>query len=240
MCWYLISDILLQSDPMNVDDEISVEDKVVPVVTESFLSLSQSQSPNWPSSSSLTARLRRLITAFQRSYRQEQLKIEAVAKGDRRRRRCEQASKLKEIARQERQQRYTGIPSFYIAHRMQIISRIVIFTDSDPTHLTSVVICASPVGGHVERSVTSTAWYQRLVWKRWKRSRTFLRSDNLNLSGHASVPLLVWIKKLTRALVDTTALLLPCAGEFATSAQAMVKVTTKYTFKTCFSTASRL
>uniref|UniRef100_A0AAX7T9T2 DNA helicase n=1 Tax=Astatotilapia calliptera TaxID=8154 RepID=A0AAX7T9T2_ASTCA len=61
----------------------------------------------WPSSSSLTARLRRLITAYQRSYRQEQLKIEAEAKGDRRRRRCEQASKLKEIARQERQQRWT-------------------------------------------------------------------------------------------------------------------------------------
>uniref|UniRef100_A0A3B5LRG5 Chromodomain helicase DNA binding protein 8 n=1 Tax=Xiphophorus couchianus TaxID=32473 RepID=A0A3B5LRG5_9TELE len=40
----------------------------------------------WPSSSSLTARLRRLITAYQRSYRQEQLKIEAEAKGDRRRR----------------------------------------------------------------------------------------------------------------------------------------------------------
>ncbi|XP_053293386.1 chromodomain-helicase-DNA-binding protein 8 isoform X2 [Pleuronectes platessa] len=96
-------DMFDESDPMNVDDEISVEDKVVPVVPESFLS----QSPNWPSSSSLTARLRRLITAFQRSYRQEQLKIEAVAKGDRRRRRCEQASKLKEIARQERQQRWT-------------------------------------------------------------------------------------------------------------------------------------
>ncbi|TKS80274.1 Chromodomain-helicase-DNA-binding protein 8 [Collichthys lucidus] len=62
---------------------------------------------DWPSSSSLTARLRRLITAYQRSYRQEQLKIEAEAKGDRRRRRCEQASKLKEIARQERQQRWT-------------------------------------------------------------------------------------------------------------------------------------
>uniref|UniRef100_A0A8C9TM66 Chromodomain helicase DNA binding protein 8 n=1 Tax=Scleropages formosus TaxID=113540 RepID=A0A8C9TM66_SCLFO len=61
----------------------------------------------WPSSSSLTARLRKLITAYQRSYRREQLKIEAAEKGDRRRRRCEQASKLKEIARQERQQRWT-------------------------------------------------------------------------------------------------------------------------------------
>uniref|UniRef100_A0A8C9YTY5 Chromodomain helicase DNA binding protein 8 n=1 Tax=Sander lucioperca TaxID=283035 RepID=A0A8C9YTY5_SANLU len=98
-------DLVLQPDSMNVDDEISVEDKVGPVISESFSS--QSGACDWPSSSSLTARLRRLITAYQRSYRQEQLKMEAEAKGDRRRRRCEQASKLKEIARQERQQRWT-------------------------------------------------------------------------------------------------------------------------------------
>ncbi|XP_074544247.1 chromodomain-helicase-DNA-binding protein 8 isoform X3 [Halichoeres trimaculatus] len=94
-----------EADSMNVDDEITVEDKAAPVVLENVPS--QSGSCDWPSSSSLTARLRRLITAFQRSYRQEQLKIEAEAKGDRRRRRCEQATKLKEIARQERQQRWT-------------------------------------------------------------------------------------------------------------------------------------
>lgn len=93
----------LQPDSMNVDDEISVEDKAGPVIPESIPA--QTGPCDWPSSSSLTARLRRLITAYQRSYRQEQLKIEAEAKGDRRRRRCEQASKLKEIARQERQQR---------------------------------------------------------------------------------------------------------------------------------------
>ncbi|KAG5841681.1 hypothetical protein ANANG_G00169250 [Anguilla anguilla] len=52
-------------------------------------------------------RLRRLITAYQRSYRREQLKMEAAEKAGDRRRRCEQASKLKEIARQERQQRWT-------------------------------------------------------------------------------------------------------------------------------------
>ncbi|XP_041659897.1 chromodomain-helicase-DNA-binding protein 8 isoform X2 [Cheilinus undulatus] len=98
-------DLFEEPDSMNVDDEISVEDKVAPVIVENTSSLSSSC--DWPSSSSLTARLRRLITAFQRSYRQEQLKIEAEAKGDRRRRRCEQASKLKEIARQERQQRWT-------------------------------------------------------------------------------------------------------------------------------------
>ncbi|XP_068456594.1 chromodomain-helicase-DNA-binding protein 8 isoform X1 [Clinocottus analis] len=98
-------DLFDEPDSMNVDDEISVEDKVGPVIMESFSS--HSGACDWPSSSSLTARLRRLITAYQRSYRQEQLKLEAEAKGDRRRRRCEQASKLKEIARQERQQRWT-------------------------------------------------------------------------------------------------------------------------------------
>lgn len=94
---------------MNVDDEISVDDKSRPSVAESLPT--QSGVSAWPSSSSLTARLRRLITAYQRSYRQEQLKIEAEAKGDRRRRRCEQATKLKEIARQERQQRYGVVRS---------------------------------------------------------------------------------------------------------------------------------
>lgn len=93
-----------QGDSMNTD-EICVEDRAAPVVSEGPSS-SQTGSCYWPTSSSLTARLRRLITAYQRSYRREQLKMEAAEKGDRRRRRCEQASKLKEIARQERQQRW--------------------------------------------------------------------------------------------------------------------------------------
>lgn len=90
-------------------DEFFVEDHstystAVPVEAQSSGSMG---SCYWPTSSSLTARLRRLITAYQRSYRREQLKMEAAEKGDRRRRRCEQATKLKELARQERQQRYT-------------------------------------------------------------------------------------------------------------------------------------
>uniref|UniRef100_A0A3Q3DIW6 Chromodomain helicase DNA binding protein 8 n=1 Tax=Hippocampus comes TaxID=109280 RepID=A0A3Q3DIW6_HIPCM len=95
-----------EPDSMKMEEDMSVEDKAAPVITESISNQNQSGC-DWPSSSSLTARLRRLVTAYQRSYRQEQLKIEAEAKGDRRRRRCEQASKLKEIARQERQQRWT-------------------------------------------------------------------------------------------------------------------------------------
>lgn len=85
-----------------MDEEICVEDKAVAADTPT---VGQTGLCEWPTSSSLTARLRRLITAYQRSYRREQLKMEAAEKGDRRRRRCEQASKLKEIARQERQQR---------------------------------------------------------------------------------------------------------------------------------------
>ncbi|KAG7271939.1 hypothetical protein CRUP_007710 [Coryphaenoides rupestris] len=98
-------------DSMNMDDEVSVDDRApppsLPPPPHGLAAANQSGACEWPTSSSLTARLRRLVTAYQRSYRQEQLKMEAEAKGDRRRRRCEQASKLKEIARQERQQRWT-------------------------------------------------------------------------------------------------------------------------------------
>uniref|UniRef100_A0A8C8SFP0 Chromodomain helicase DNA binding protein 8 n=1 Tax=Pelusios castaneus TaxID=367368 RepID=A0A8C8SFP0_9SAUR len=61
----------------------------------------------WPPGSVLTARLRRLITAYQRSYKREQLKMEAAERGDRRRQRCEAACKLKEMVRREKQQRWT-------------------------------------------------------------------------------------------------------------------------------------
>lgn len=41
----------------------------------------------WPPASALTARLRRLITAYQRTHKREQLRQEAMTKPDRRRRR---------------------------------------------------------------------------------------------------------------------------------------------------------
>lgn len=41
----------------------------------------------WPPASALTARLRRLITAYQRSHKREQLRQEALTKPDGRRRR---------------------------------------------------------------------------------------------------------------------------------------------------------
>uniref|UniRef100_A0A671S501 Chromodomain-helicase-DNA-binding protein 8-like n=1 Tax=Sinocyclocheilus anshuiensis TaxID=1608454 RepID=A0A671S501_9TELE len=82
-----------EADSVNTDGEICVEDRSAPVQVEGPSSGS-SDLCYWPTSSSLTARLRRLITAYQRSYRREQLKMEAAEKGDRRRRRCEQATNL--------------------------------------------------------------------------------------------------------------------------------------------------
>lgn len=81
---------------------------VLPVHSSLLPTAQVTQQPGhlfWPPGSALTARLRRLVTAYQRSYKREQMKIEAAERGDRRRRRCEAAFKLKEIARREKQQR---------------------------------------------------------------------------------------------------------------------------------------
>ncbi|XP_072271278.1 chromodomain-helicase-DNA-binding protein 8 isoform X1 [Pyxicephalus adspersus] len=88
-----------EMDPLMMDEEISVVDgeEVAPVPSGML----------WPPGSALTARLRRLITAYQRSYKREQLKIEAAERGDKRKKRCEAAFKLKEIALREKQQRWT-------------------------------------------------------------------------------------------------------------------------------------
>ncbi|XP_075685077.1 chromodomain-helicase-DNA-binding protein 8 isoform X3 [Rhinoderma darwinii] len=88
-----------EMDPLMMDEEISVVDgeEAAPMPSGML----------WPPGSALTARLRRLITAYQRSYKREQLKMEAAERGDKRRKRCEAAFKLKEIARREKQQRWT-------------------------------------------------------------------------------------------------------------------------------------
>ncbi|XP_068524883.1 LOW QUALITY PROTEIN: chromodomain-helicase-DNA-binding protein 8, partial [Anas acuta] len=65
------------------------------------------QPPAWPAGSVLTARLRRLVAACQRSCQRQRLRAEAAARGERRRRRCEAACKLKEMARRQKQQRWT-------------------------------------------------------------------------------------------------------------------------------------
>uniref|UniRef100_A0A4W3KAU6 Chromodomain helicase DNA binding protein 9 n=1 Tax=Callorhinchus milii TaxID=7868 RepID=A0A4W3KAU6_CALMI len=61
----------------------------------------------WPLPSALTTRLRRLVTAYQRSTKQELVKQEAQTKGDKRRRLCEDTVKAKEAAKIEKQQRWT-------------------------------------------------------------------------------------------------------------------------------------
>ncbi|XP_035428243.2 chromodomain-helicase-DNA-binding protein 8 [Cygnus atratus] len=88
-----------ESDPlMLLDEEISVVDgdEGPP-----------GQPPAWPAGSVLTARLRRLVAACQRSCQRQRLRAEAAARGERRRRRCEAACKLKEMARRQKQQRWT-------------------------------------------------------------------------------------------------------------------------------------
>ncbi|XP_075068208.1 chromodomain-helicase-DNA-binding protein 8 isoform X3 [Mixophyes fleayi] len=88
-----------EMDPLMMDEEISVVDgeEATPMPSGML----------WPPGSALTARLRRLVTAYQRTYKREQLKMEAAERGDKRRKRCEAAFKLKEIARREKQQRWT-------------------------------------------------------------------------------------------------------------------------------------
>lgn len=70
----------------------------------------------------------------------------------------------------------------------------------------------------------STVSCPRLVWRRSKGSRVLWRESSPSSTGTASAPSLVWIKKPTKASAATSALLSPCAGEFATCALAEVKV----------------
>ena len=54
----------------------------------------------WPSTSTLTTRLRRLITAYQRSYKRQQMRQEALMKTDRRRRRPREEVRALEAERE--------------------------------------------------------------------------------------------------------------------------------------------
>ncbi|XP_062916127.1 chromodomain-helicase-DNA-binding protein 8-like [Mobula hypostoma] len=96
-------------DGMALDEDISVDGDDGEARKDVLMGAGlPSQCRYWPMPSVLTARLRRLVTAYQRSYKQEQQKMEAAERGDRKRRRCEAAFKLKEIARREKQQKWTG------------------------------------------------------------------------------------------------------------------------------------
>ncbi|ETE69186.1 Chromodomain-helicase-DNA-binding protein 7, partial [Ophiophagus hannah] len=65
----------------------------------------------WPSTSTLTTRLRRLITAYQRSYKRQQMRQEALMKTDRRRRRPRDEVRALEAEREaiitEKRQKWT-------------------------------------------------------------------------------------------------------------------------------------
>ncbi|PIO22612.1 hypothetical protein AB205_0185820, partial [Aquarana catesbeiana] len=65
----------------------------------------------WPHTSALTTRLRRLITAYQRSYKRQQMRQEAQLKTDRRRRRPREEVRALEAEREaiitERRQKWT-------------------------------------------------------------------------------------------------------------------------------------
>uniref|UniRef100_A0A674K3Q7 Chromodomain helicase DNA binding protein 7 n=1 Tax=Terrapene triunguis TaxID=2587831 RepID=A0A674K3Q7_9SAUR len=65
----------------------------------------------WPTTSTLTTRLRRLITAYQRSYKRQQMRQEALMKTDRRRRRPREEVRALEAEREaiitEKRQKWT-------------------------------------------------------------------------------------------------------------------------------------
>ncbi|XP_027732802.1 chromodomain-helicase-DNA-binding protein 7 isoform X1 [Vombatus ursinus] len=65
----------------------------------------------WPNTSTLTTRLRRLITAYQRSYKRQQMRQEALMKTDRRRRRPREEVRALEAEREaiisEKRQKWT-------------------------------------------------------------------------------------------------------------------------------------
>lgn len=66
---------------------------------------------HWPSTSTLTTRLRRLVTAYQRSYKRQQMRQEALTKTDRRRRRPREEVRALEAEREaiisEKRQKWT-------------------------------------------------------------------------------------------------------------------------------------
>ncbi|KAM9626527.1 chromodomain-helicase-DNA-binding protein 7 isoform 4-T5 [Trichechus inunguis] len=90
------------------DKEESVEIHAAGKHSESNAELGQLY---WPNTSTLTTRLRRLITAYQRSYKREQMRQEALMKTDRRRRRPREEVRALEAEREaiisEKRQKWT-------------------------------------------------------------------------------------------------------------------------------------
>uniref|UniRef100_A0A452IK05 Chromodomain-helicase-DNA-binding protein 7 n=1 Tax=Gopherus agassizii TaxID=38772 RepID=A0A452IK05_9SAUR len=79
------------------DKEESIESHTTSKHSESNAELGQLY---WPTTSTLTTRLRRLITAYQRSYKRQQMRQEALMKTDRRRRRPREEVRALEAERE--------------------------------------------------------------------------------------------------------------------------------------------
>ncbi|XP_029110966.1 chromodomain-helicase-DNA-binding protein 7 isoform X2 [Scleropages formosus] len=101
-------------DEMDEFADSPLDDKEEPLDAESLGKPSESQDFGtlyWPGSSALTTRLRRLITAYQRSYKREQMRQEALTKTDRRRRRPREEVRAMVAEREaiitERRQKWT-------------------------------------------------------------------------------------------------------------------------------------
>ncbi|XP_044931695.1 chromodomain-helicase-DNA-binding protein 7 isoform X3 [Mustela putorius furo] len=90
------------------DKEESMEIRTTGKPSESTAELGQLY---WPNTSTLTTRLRRLITAYQRSYKRQQMRQEALMKTDRRRRRPREEVRALEAEREaiisEKRQKWT-------------------------------------------------------------------------------------------------------------------------------------
>ncbi|XP_036763438.2 chromodomain-helicase-DNA-binding protein 7 isoform X4 [Manis pentadactyla] len=90
------------------DKEESTEIRTTGKHSESNAELGQLY---WPNTSTLTTRLRRLITAYQRSYKRQQMRQEALMKTDRRRRRPREEVRALEAEREaiisEKRQKWT-------------------------------------------------------------------------------------------------------------------------------------
>ncbi|XP_060056944.1 chromodomain-helicase-DNA-binding protein 7 isoform X3 [Erinaceus europaeus] len=90
------------------DKEESMEMRATGKHSESNAELGQLY---WPNTSTLTTRLRRLITAYQRSYKRQQMRQEALMKTDRRRRRPREEVRALEAEREaiisEKRQKWT-------------------------------------------------------------------------------------------------------------------------------------
>uniref|UniRef100_A0A8C3IEX4 Chromodomain-helicase-DNA-binding protein 7 n=1 Tax=Chrysemys picta bellii TaxID=8478 RepID=A0A8C3IEX4_CHRPI len=80
------------------DKEESIESHTTSKHSESNAELGQLY---WPTTSTLTTRLRRLITAYQRSYKRQQMRQEALMKTDRRRRRPREEVRALEAERED-------------------------------------------------------------------------------------------------------------------------------------------